>query len=196
VSGVDQLHWLRAAAIMRGMEVEIIRSHRRVKTVSAHMVGETMVVQAPAHMDEAALARAIAELQDRIQRGQERRQARQQLSDTDLAARAQMLNKRYFDGRLRWREVRWTTNQEKVHGSCTPSKGVIRISHRLAPLPQWVQDYVIVHELAHLVEANHGPRFWQWVNRYPLAERARGYLMALNLEAAEPASPAQEGSDE
>jgi hypothetical protein len=54
----------------------------------------------------------------------------------------------------------------------------IRISNKLANLPQWVEDYVIVHELAHLIEPNHGPRFKILVHRYPLAERAIGFLMA------------------
>ena len=160
------------------MKIEIIRSARRKKTVSARMQGDTMVVRAPANMPQRELDEAIANLQARIERRLEARE----LSDADLERRAQMLNKRLFDGRLRWRSIRWVTNQNSRFGSCTPANGTIRISHRVGSLPQWVQDYVIVHELAHLVEANHGPGFWALANRYPLTERARGYLMALGLE--------------
>lgn len=42
--------------------------------------------------------------------------------------------------------------------------------------PQWVIDGIIVHELAHLVEPDHGPRFVVLVNRYPLAREVDGYL--------------------
>ena len=88
--------------------------------------------------------------------------------------------------KLTWKSVRWVTNQEKSRwGSCTPSTGAIRLSHRLAGLPPFVIEYVLVHELAHLVHASHGPEFWALVNRYPKTERARGYLMALGGEDQE-----------
>lgn len=106
-------------------------------------------------------------------------------SNENLEKRARELNKKFFDGRLKWRSIRYVTNQNSRFGSCTPADGTIRLSHRLATMPVWVRDYVLVHELAHLVEANHGPRFWKLVNRYPLTERARGYLMAVGLEAAD-----------
>ncbi len=168
-----------ASSYNEKMKIQVIRSPRRRKTISARMEGDVMVVRAPADIPEGELNRAIENLRARLLR---RQQARQ-LSDEDLETRAQELNRRYFDGKLRWKSIRWVTNQNKRFGSCTPSRGTIRISHRLAQMPAWVLDYVLVHELVHLVEPNHGPRFWSLVNRYPRTERARGYLMAVDLEA-------------
>ena len=46
-------------------------------------------------------------------------------------------------------------------------------------MPAWVLDSVLIHEMAHLDEPNHGPKFMALVGRYELSERARGYLMAM-----------------
>jgi hypothetical protein len=70
--------------------------------------------------------------------------------------------------------------------SCTPAEGTIRMSRRLASLPDWVADYVLLHELAHLLEPGHGPRFWALVQRYPRTERARGYLDGVSAAAQLP----------
>jgi hypothetical protein len=163
--------------------VEIVRSDRRRRTVSAELKGGVLLVRAPQTMTDAELQPIIANLQKRLAKRVEKRNLPQ--TDTDLERVAQMLNKRYFHGRLRWHSIRYVTNQNDRFGSCTPSQGTIRISHRLATMPTWVRDYVVMHELAHLKEANHGPRFWKLVNRYPLTERARGYLMAVGLEEDE-----------
>ncbi len=162
--------------------IRIVRSAKRRKTVSARLEdgadGPVLVIRAPASMNDKELAPIIEGLKKRI-----RRRARvMPQSDEALEKRARELNRKYFDGRLQWRSVRYVTNQNKRFGSCTPADGTIRLSHRLATMPSWVRDYVLVHELAHLLEANHGPRFWKLVNRYPLTERARGYLMAVGLE--------------
>ncbi len=72
--------------------------------------------------------------------------------------------------------VRWVDNQNSRWGSCTPGDRSIRLSTRLQGMPSWVIDYVLVHELAHLIEAGHTPAFWAWVDRFPKAERAKGFL--------------------
>lgn len=163
------------------MEIKIIRSQQRSKTVSARAIDGVFVVQAPAHMSDADLQPVIDKLLQRHQK----RQAKNALDDAGLEQRARELNRQYFGGKLQWQSVRWVSNQNSRHGSCTPSQGTIRISHRLAAMPAFVRDYVLVHELAHLLEPNHGPRFWRLVNQYPRTERARGYLMAAGLEKVE-----------
>ena len=95
--------------------------------------------------------------------------------------------------------VRWVDNQNSRWGSCTPSDRSIRLSTRLQGMPAWVIDYVLVHELAHLIEAGHTPAFWAWVDRYPKAERAKGFLEGvacatqLGLQA-EPPDCSEEGA--
>ena len=112
----------------------------------------------------------------------ERQVRRAQPSDHQLVGRAQALNRRFFDGRLRWSSLTYA-DQERRWGSCGPEAAVIRIASRATKLPGWVLDYLLVHELAHLEAPGHGPDFWHLVNRYPLTERARGYLMALDHQA-------------
>ena len=163
------------------MDVKVIRSERRVKTVDARVVDGVLVVRAPARLSDTDLAPIVQKLLTRV----ERRKQKEALDDGDLERWATRLNRRYYGGRLKWRSIRWVTNQNKQVGSCTPAHGTIRISHRVARMPPFVRDYVILHELTHLRVPNHGPRFWKTVNRYPKTERARGYLMAIGLEGLE-----------
>jgi predicted metal-dependent hydrolase len=160
------------------LQIKVIRSSRRTKTIAARLEGDLLIVQAPAGMSDADLAPHIENLQRRL----ENRQKPLPASDTSLMERAQHLNRRFFGGKLKIVSVRYARNQKRRFGSCSVTAGTIRISDRLAKLPAWVQDYVLVHELAHLIEANHSARFWKLVNRYPKAERARGFLMAIGLE--------------
>jgi predicted metal-dependent hydrolase len=165
-------------------EVRVSRSGRRKKTVAARLVddGRVLEVLAPAGMSDSDLAPVIEKLKGQIVRRTEHAARMITADDAGLSRRATELNRELFGGKLHWSEIRYVTNQHHRFGSCTPSTGRIRISLRLAALPSWVRDYVIVHELAHLVEANHGQRFWKMVERYARTERARGYLMALGLE--------------
>lgn len=160
------------------MRIEILRSKRRKKTVAARIAGDTLQVRAPADLPQDELDRIIDQLRPRLER---ERRRRQMLDNEALAARAAVLNKRFFGGQLYIGRVFYVTNQEQRYGSCSPDTAVIRISHRVAAMPGWVQDYVLVHELAHLLEPNHSPSFWALVARYPLAERARGFLMGAGM---------------
>lgn len=159
--------------------VHITRSTRRRQTLSARLVGDRLEIRVPEKAPEAEVQRFVEKMQRRFSLEQRRRQLN---SSEDLARRAIELSQRYFEGKLRPTLVEYVTNQAHRHGSCNPRTGTIRLSHRLAHMPEWVRDYVLVHELAHLREPNHSPRFWALVNRYTLAERARGYLMAAGLE--------------
>jgi predicted metal-dependent hydrolase len=112
--------------------------------------------------------RWVAEWSRRFQR-------RMATDRVDLGARARTLARRFdlpAPSHIRW------TDMETRWGSCTPAEGSVRISSAVARFPTWVLDYVIVHELAHLRCPDHSPAFWTLVERYPKAERARGYLIA------------------
>jgi hypothetical protein len=156
--------------------VEVVRSARRTRTASARLIDGVAEVRVPAGMAAAEERRCVDDLVARLLR-------RQRSDHLDLAARTEVLARRL--GLPRPREVRWVDNQSQRWGSCTPATGEVRLSRRLADFPGWVVDYVIAHELAHLVEANHSPAFWALVERYPKAERARGFLIAKGLERDE-----------
>jgi predicted metal-dependent hydrolase len=96
--------------------------------------------------------------------------------DVDLNVRARRLAKRY--GLPVPVSIEWSNRQLRRWGSCTVSEGRIRISDRLATMPDWVLDWVILHELAHLAVPDHGERFQALVSQYELGERAEGYLIA------------------
>ena len=112
----------------------------------------------------------------------ERRIVRSRPSDERLAERGRTLNERHFGGRLQWTSIGFV-GMAHIWGSCTFTTGAIRIAKRAASLPDWVLDYLLVHELAHLEQSDHGPAFHELENRYPLTERAKGYLMALDAAA-------------
>jgi predicted metal-dependent hydrolase len=154
------------------MEVIVKRSKRRKKTIQARIVDGKMEVLAPAALTDAALQDHITRLRNRLEHRVSPR------DDSCLNARARYLNRKYFEGELEWTSIQYSARQERRRGSCSIVSRTIRISQRLSEMPQWVEDYVIVHELAHLLEPNHGKRFKALVRRYPLAERAIGFLIA------------------
>ncbi|MGP3972877.1 M48 metallopeptidase family protein [Streptomyces sp. 8N114] len=173
--------------------IEVRRSTRRRRTVSAYREGDRTVVLLPARMTADEEARWVGVMLDKLAAQESRRM----LDDSDLARRAAQLSEQYLDGHARPASVRWVTNQNTRWGSCTPAEGSIRLSHRLQGMPEYVIDYVLLHELSHLLVPGHGPRFWRLLQAYPRTERARGYLEGVAAAERLPHQPVRgEGPDE
>lgn len=171
-------------AAARKPVVEVRRSQRRRRTVSAYRDGERVVVLIPALFSRAEEREWVDRMLERLAA----REQRVRRSDSDLQTRAGRLARRYLADHpqtARPGSIRWVTNQNGRWGSCTPADRSIRISDRIMGMPDWVIDYVLLHELAHLVVPSHDATFWGLVGRYPKAERARGYLEGVCAAAGE-----------
>jgi predicted metal-dependent hydrolase len=159
--------------------VEVRRSQRRRRTVSAYRDGERVVVLIPDRFSRAEETEWVERMLARLAAREERIRR----TDNELEQRARRLTHRYlpeYADRVSPASVCWVTNQNGRWGSCTPDDGTIRISHRIQEMPEWVIDYVLLHELTHLVVPSHSTRFWDLVARYPRSERARGYLEGIS----------------
>ncbi|MFI7021715.1 M48 family metallopeptidase [Micromonospora sp. NPDC049900] len=155
--------------------VEVRRSQRRRRTVSAYRDGERVVVLIPDQFSRAEESEWV----DRMLARLAAREGRLTRSDAELLERAGRLIKLYlteYGDQAVPASVRWVSNQNGRWGSCTPADRSIRLSHRLQEMPEWVIDYVLLHELVHLIVPSHNAQFWALVGRYPKTERARGYL--------------------
>lgn len=153
------------------MDIEVIRSERRRKTLSARIVDGVIQVRVPAGMPRREEEAQVQKLAARVR-------AKHQAGAVNLTDRAARLAKRY--GLPQPTSITWATNQQQRWGSCTTGAGTIRISSRLANVPDFVLDHVIIHELAHLVHPNHSAAFHKLANVHPKAERAEGYLLAMS----------------
>lgn len=178
MSDVEPSDPIAADASCRPFEVTVIRSARRRKTSQARVTSSgRLEVRIPHYFTKSQEAETVEHFQERFAR-------RAAAELVDLERRAAILADRF---RLRQpASIRWVSNQQQRWGSCTPVDGTVRLSDRMANFPDWVIDYVIVHELAHLSHSGHGAAFWRLVERYPMTERARGFLIA---QAWEPPTP-------
>lgn len=160
--------------------VEVRRSRRRTRTVTAWREGAVTVVSIPARFTRTQEREWVDRMVGRLATQDRRRRP----SDEALLRRATALSRTYLDGRAVPTSVTWSSRQGKRWGSCTTADGSIRVSDRLQGMPAWVLDYVLVHELVHLIHAGHDPQFWAAVAAYPHAERARGFLDGCAFSAA------------
>lgn len=152
--------------------------------MSAYREGDRIIVLLPARFTRAQEREWVPKMVDSVlQREQRAIQRGPRRSDSVLLARAVMLSARHLGGLASPFEVRWVGSMRTRWASCTPADRAIRVSERLRSAPDWVLDYVLIHELAHLLVPGHGPDFWAMVDRYPRTERARGYLEGLSTGA-------------
>lgn len=168
--------------------VEVRRSPRRTRTVSAYRdhTSNAIIVLVPARLSRTQQDHWVRTMVERVLRSERRRRP----SDTELLERADRLSARYLDGRAKPASVTWVDNQHSRWGSCTMADRTIRISSRVRGLPGYVLDYVLLHELTHLLVPAHDADFWAWLARYPQTERARGFLEGVSTGVAQAAAGA------
>ncbi|MCH7788351.1 MAG: M48 family metallopeptidase [Acidobacteria bacterium] len=135
--------------------------------MSARLVRGVIEVRVPARLSESEIDDHVSDLSAKLVR-------KLNAENIDLTERAFSLAEQHDLPEPT--NIRWAHNQNHRWGSATPADGSIRISSHLSSAPAWVLDYVIVHELAHLVIDGHGPEFVALEARYAQSERAEAYL--------------------
>lgn len=163
-----------------GLPVVVRRSSRRRRTVSAFWEDGKAVVAIPASFTRRQEREWVRTMIQRLESSR-RKSVPKRRTDESLMNHARELSARYLQGRAEPESVRWVTNQNSRWGSATPAEKSIRLSDKLRGMPEWVVDYVLLHELAHLVVAGHGPRFWDLLRAYPKTEEAKAFLAGVSF---------------
>ncbi len=161
------------------MKYRLIRSDRKTLAIEVTAEGE-LIVRAPKRCRKAIIEAFLQEKQDWIERKQEERKDRRKAQKDRQEAMEHWSESDYQKARELARIVltqkaglyasvmkvtygRISIRDQKTRwGSCS-AKGNLNFNWRLILAPEEIQDYVVVHELAHLKEMNHSPKFWQIV---------------------------------
>ena len=165
---------------------ELRRSGRKTLSVEVGREGQ-VIVRAPLRLSQKRIEQFVAAHADWIARAQQRQQARLAAHpEPDEARQAALIRRARTE--LPPKVARYAremgvqpaavtiTAARTRFGSCS-AKNRICFSWRLMEYPEAAVDYVVVHELAHIVHKNHGPQFWALVERYLPDWRARRALL-------------------
>lgn len=156
------------------MQYTVIYSRRKTLTIT--IKDGTVVVRAPRGMRKSRIEYYINKHAGWIGRQLEKEKKSRELTASLSASEISNLKKcarEYFASKteemsrimgLKFGRIT-ITSAKKRYGSCS-SKGNICFSYRLMLYPEAAREYVIVHELAHLVELNHSPRFYEIIEQY------------------------------
>ncbi len=153
------------------MEYKVIYSDR--KTLSLSVKDANLIVRAPRRTPEAKIKEAILSHRDWIEKHistqLERAQNHPEPKESEIPAlreRARALlsaKTKYYAEIMGLKYGRITITGAKTRFGACSSKGNISYSYRLFDYPEEAVDYVVVHELSHLVEMNHSERFYKIV---------------------------------
>jgi predicted metal-dependent hydrolase len=157
-------------------KVEVKRSKRAKRNVTAYRDNDKTVVTVPTRMAKRDIDAYVTELVNRLDDRDERSSSQKSLQQRARALSLTYLGQDLFETHKVPVTIRWVANQNARWGSCTPDEGTIRLSHRMQRMPSYVIDSVIVHELIHLVVTNHSPAFYELMNKFPQHEKAKAYL--------------------
>jgi hypothetical protein len=163
----------------RAFLVEVRRSKKRRKTIEAYRKGDTIIVAIPARMSKREEERVVAEMVSKLSKDDLR------LTSSELMSRALELNSLYLDGKATPITVEWSSRMERIWGSCTIEERAIRLSSRLDDAPRYALDFILLHELVHLIVPGHGSDFKALLGVYPELERAEGYLEGRQIRLDE-----------
>lgn len=167
-------------------KVELIRSRRRTLGLEVTREGR-VIVRAPIRASAAAIERFVQEHEEWIGKAQARQRARLAAHpEPDEAGQAALMRRAreelppkvaYYAQRMGLQPTGITITSARTRfGSCS-AKNRLCFSWRLMDYPEAAIDYVVVHELAHIMHKNHGPQFWALVERYMPDYRARRALL-------------------
>lgn len=174
------------------LKVEIVRSPKRKRTSSASIRNGVIRILVPQGLAPEREAEIAGDLIKRIKA----KITQPRKTDLQLRNKAQIINARYFQGRLKF-AITWSAHQTKRWGSCSVRSKEIRISRTCENFPEYVLDHIILHELTHLIYPNHGPEFKAFVRKYSEHDKAEGFLegwcKALAIKPADEHDDADNG---
>lgn len=146
------------------------------KTISISVKGGKLLVKAPLKTSPERIEAVLEKHKRWIEKHLEIEKSRidtdaslteKQIAELKRSARTYLVDKtRYYSELMGLKHGRITITSAKTRfGSCS-QKGDISYSYRLMLYPEAAREYVVVHELAHLVHMNHSPAFYAIVERY------------------------------
>ena len=159
------------------MTLNVLVERKHVKNVNARLRDTTLTISAPHTMPQAKLEPIITDLARRLLRRVHARQVNAEEDALALARRVATL----FPAPPAVADVRFVTTQQACWGSYSMATRTIRLNAALRQMPRWVLEYVVAHELAHAVHANHSPAFWALVRGvYPQTDQAKAFLHGVS----------------